>query len=67
MKAITLVLVAIGFVANPVAALSLNVRAKPTGANAIISHEHHDKIKNRTSLWKPYKPEENPLFHLSDD
>jgi hypothetical protein len=50
MKAISIILVAVGVVAMQASALSVNLKAaKPAHANSIITRERHDKIKNRTA------------------
>ena len=67
MKTVAIIFVALGILAVPT--LSIQVKLKesanrPTKPNHIITSERYAKIKNRTSQWKPYKPDANPFYLL---
>jgi hypothetical protein len=70
MKAIVLILAALGMLALP----TLGARSKqmhfvvdPIKPNSLISSELVNKIKEKTTQWKAFSPEKNPLYALSDD
>jgi hypothetical protein len=70
MKAIVLILAALGMLAMPtLGARSKQIRmiVDPIKPNSHISQELVAKIAAKTTQWKAFAPEANPLFGLNDD
>jgi hypothetical protein len=66
MKTISYILVALGMLTVPTLAIQKKFTFDTIKPNGLINTDIVGKIKAKTSQWKAYSPEKNPLFSLSD-